>query len=240
MALDEAAALAARLRTEGRRIVLANACCDLLHVGHVRYLRAARRLGDVFFAGINGDAGVARLRGRGRPLMPAAERAELVSSLRDVDHVVVFDDDTADRLIASLRPHVHAKGTDYTAESVPEVGAVRAVGGKVAVVGDAKDHSTRDLISRIVERFRGTSRSSSSLRSVTSSTRCRSRRRSAGGSRAPASPGSWSDARRRCSRATGFWTRSFRWTPGVGGGRSRPSISRPRAAPSASSRESLP
>ena len=108
----------------------------------------------MLFVGINSDAAVARLKGPGRPLMPAAERAELVSSLRDVDHVVVFDDDTADRLIASLRPHVHAKGTDYTAESVPEVGAVRAVGGKVAVVGDAKDHSTRDLISRIVERFR--------------------------------------------------------------------------------------
>src|SRR5213593_4366102 len=148
MTLDEAATLAARLRAEGRRIVLANGCFDLLHVGHVRYLRAARRLGDVLFVGINSDAAVARLKGPGRPLMPAAERAELVSSLRDVDH------DTADRLIASLRPHVHAKGTDYTAESVPEVGAVRAVGGKVAVVGDAKDHSTRDLISRIVERFR--------------------------------------------------------------------------------------
>src|SRR2546425_11024447 len=154
MTLDEAVALADRLRAARKRIVLANGCFDLLHVGHIRYLRAARGLGDVLFVGINSDAAGARLRGRGRPLMPAAERAELVSSLRDVDHVVVFDDDTADRLIASLRPHVHAKGTDYTAESVPEVGAVRAVGGKVAVVGDAKDHSTRDLISRIVERFR--------------------------------------------------------------------------------------
>ena len=154
MTPDEAAALAARLRAEGRRIVLANGCFDLLHVGHVRYLRAARRLGDVLFVGINSDAAVARLKGPGRPLMPALERAELVASLRDVDHVVVFDDDTADRLVASLKPHVHAKGTDYTAESVPEVATVRAVGGKVAVVGDAKDHSTQGLISRIVERFR--------------------------------------------------------------------------------------
>src|SRR3989442_1328674 len=157
MTLDEAAALAARLRTEGRRIVLANGCFDLLHVGHVRYLRAARRLGDVLFVGINSDAAVARLKGPGRPLMPAAERAELVSSLRDVDHVVVFDDDTADRLVASLRPPVHAKGTDYTPEAVPEGGAVRAGGGKGAGVGDAEDPPTRGLISRIVERLPGTS-----------------------------------------------------------------------------------
>ena len=154
MTLDEAAALAARLRAAGRRIVLANGCFDLLHVGHIRYLRAARRLGDVLFVGINSDGAVARLKGRGRPLMPAAERAELVAALRDVDHVVVFDDDTADRLITALEPHVHAKGTDYTAESVPEVGTVRAVGGEVVVVGDAKAHSTRDFITRIVERFR--------------------------------------------------------------------------------------
>src|SRR5256885_16333521 len=141
MTLDEAATLAARLRAEGRRIVLANGSSDLLHVGHLRYLRAARRLGDVLFVGINSDAAVARLKGPGRPLMPAAERAELVSSLRDVDHVVVFDDDTADRLVASLRPPVHAQGADYTAEAVPEVGAVRAGGGKVAGVGGAEDHS---------------------------------------------------------------------------------------------------
>ena len=153
MTLDEAAALAARLRAEGRRIVLANGCFDLLHVGHIRYLRAARRLGDVLFVGVNSDGAVARLKGPGRPLMPAAERVELLGALRDVDHVVVFDEDTADRLIASLRPHVHAKGTDYTSASVPEAPAVRAVGGEVAVVGDAKDHSTRDLIARIVERF---------------------------------------------------------------------------------------
>src|SRR2546428_12817578 len=132
MTLDEAAALAARLRAEGRRVVLANGCFDLLHVGHLRYLRAARRLGDVLFVGINSDAAVARLKGPGRPLMPAAERAELLSSLRDVDHVVVFDDDTADRLVARLRPHVHAKGTDYTVESVPERGSGRAIGGHVA------------------------------------------------------------------------------------------------------------
>ena len=153
MTISEAAALAARLRALGKRIVLANGCFDLLHVGHIRYLGAARQLGDVLFVGINSDAAVARLKGPGRPLMPAAERAEMLLALRDVDHVVVFDEDTADRLIEALRPDIHAKGTDYAGESVPESATVRALGGRVAVVGDPKDHSTRDLIVRIVERF---------------------------------------------------------------------------------------
>ncbi len=153
MTLDEAAALADRLRAEGKRIVLANGCFDLLHVGHVRYLRGARRLGDVLFVGVNSDAAVARLKGPGRPLMPAAERAEILAALRDVDHVVVFDDDTADRLVARLRPHVHAKGTDYTEVSVPEAATARAVGARVAIAGDPKRHSTRDLIALIRERF---------------------------------------------------------------------------------------
>jgi rfaE bifunctional protein nucleotidyltransferase chain/domain len=154
LTLDEAAALADRLRAERKRIVLANGCFDLLHVGHIRYLRAARDLGDVLFVGINSDATVARLKGRGRPLMPATERAEILASLRAVDHVVVFEDDTADRLIAALRPDVHAKGTDYEPGAIPEAATVRAVGGRVAVVGDPKTHSTRDLIEQIVGRFR--------------------------------------------------------------------------------------
>ena len=154
MTLDEAVALADRLRAERTRIVLANGCFDLLHVGHVRYLRAARGLGDVLFVGINSDAAVARLKGKGRPLMPAAERAEILMALREVDHVVVFDEDTADRLVASLRPDVHAKGTDYRPDTVPEGPTVRSIGGRVAVVGDPKDHSTRDLIAQILERFR--------------------------------------------------------------------------------------
>ena len=154
MNIAEAATLAERLRAEGRRVVLANGCFDLLHVGHVRYLEAARRLGDVLFVGINDDATVARLKGRGRPLMPVAERVELLEALRAVDHVVVFAEDTADRMVAALRPDVHAKGTDYAPEAVPEAATVRAHGGTVAVVGDPKDHSTRDLIGRVLERFR--------------------------------------------------------------------------------------
>jgi rfaE bifunctional protein nucleotidyltransferase chain/domain len=156
--VDEAAVVADRLRAEGKRIVLANGCFDLLHVGHVRYLSDARRHGDVLFVGLNGDAAVARLKGPGRPLVPVAERAELLQALRDVDYVVIFDDDTADRLVARLRPDVHAKGTDYTIESVPEAPGVRAAGGRVVIAGDPKEHSTRDLILTVVERFRAPAR----------------------------------------------------------------------------------
>jgi rfaE bifunctional protein nucleotidyltransferase chain/domain len=151
--LDGARAVAQRARSQGRRVVLANGCFDLLHVGHIRYLAAARGLGDVLIVGLNSDASVRRLKGAGRPLMPAAERAEILAALESVDHVVVFDDDTADRLVASLRPAVHAKGTDYTRESVPEAPTVRAAGGEVAIAGDPKQHSSRDLIAEILERF---------------------------------------------------------------------------------------
>jgi len=153
MTPGDAARVAERLRADGKRIVLANGCFDLLHVGHVRYLQAARALGDVLFVGINADAAVARLKGPGRPLMPAAERAELLSALRGVDHVVVFEDDTADKLIAAIRPDIHAKGTDYTPDTVPERDTVRACGGRVVIVGDPKAHATRDAIETIVERF---------------------------------------------------------------------------------------
>jgi rfaE bifunctional protein nucleotidyltransferase chain/domain len=148
---EQAGALAGRLRADGKRVVLANGCFDLLHVGHVRYLTAARALGDVLFVGLNSDAAVARLKGPGRPLMPAAERVEIVAALRAVDHVVVFDEDTADRLVSLVRPSVHAKGTDYTDATVPEAASVRAIGGRVVIVGDPKDHGTRDLIARIRE-----------------------------------------------------------------------------------------
>ena len=145
--------MADKARAAGRRVVLANGCFDLLHVGHVRYLEDARALGDLLIVGVNGDDAVRRLKGPGRPLMPAVERAEVLAALRAVDHVVVFEDDTADRLVALLRPAVHAKGTDYTAESVPERASVLAAGGRVAIAGDAKQHSTRDVIAEILARF---------------------------------------------------------------------------------------
>jgi D-glycero-beta-D-manno-heptose 1-phosphate adenylyltransferase len=156
LALEAAVRQAERWRAEGKRLVLANGCFDLLHVGHVRYLQGARALGDVLVVGINSDRSVTRLKGPGRPIMTAAERAELVGSLAAVDGVVIFEEDTADALVRALRPSVHAKGTDYTAESVPEGAAVREAGGRVAIAGDPKSHATRDLIRLIADRFGST------------------------------------------------------------------------------------
>ena len=156
--LEAARAVAEAARASGRRVVLANGCFDLLHVGHVRYLEAARALGDLLIVAVNGDGSVRRLKGPGRPLMPVSERAEMVAAMAAVDHVVVFDDEHADRVVTLLRPAVHAKGTDYTPESVPERVAVVAGGGQVAIAGDPKAHATRDLIALIAARFgaRGT------------------------------------------------------------------------------------
>ena len=153
VSLEEAAQTAARLKAEGKRLVLANGCFDLLHVGHVRYLEGARRLGDALLVAVNSDSSVRRLKGPGRPLMPEDERAEIVGALGCVDYVLVFSDDTADGLIASLSPAVHAKGTDYTEGTVPERQSVLTQGGRVAIAGDPKRHSTRDLIRTIVEIF---------------------------------------------------------------------------------------
>ena len=153
LGIEEATRWADAQRQKGRRIVLANGVFDLLHVGHLRYLEAARALGDVLVVALNSDASVRRLKGQGRPIMSAAERAELVGALRHVDAVVVFEEDTVDRLVGALRPDVQAKGTDYTEATVPERAAVLAAGGRVAIAGDPKEHSTRDLIRAIVERF---------------------------------------------------------------------------------------
>ena len=151
--VEAAGRLASSWRAQGKRLVLANGCFDLLHVGHVRYLRAARELGDALVVGLNSDASVRRLKGAGRPVMPAVERAELVAAVSGVDAVVIFEEDSADALIARLRPDVHAKGTDYTAQTVPERSTVESVGAKVAIAGDPKTHSTKDLIATILDRF---------------------------------------------------------------------------------------
>ena len=139
----------AAARAEGRSIALANGCFDVLHVGHVRYLQGARAEADVLVVGVNGDASVRRLKGEDRPLLPAGDRVLLVGALRAVDHVIVFDEDDVRGLLLALKPDVHCKGTDYTAETVPERDVVRSYGGRVAIVGDAKQHDTRTLVARI-------------------------------------------------------------------------------------------
>jgi rfaE bifunctional protein nucleotidyltransferase chain/domain len=136
-------------RAAGRSIAFANGCFDLLHVGHVRYLEAAAGEGDLLVVAINDDASVKRLKGEGRPVLAAEHRAELVAALRCVDFVVIFPEPTVGPLLEALRPDVHCKGTDYTVDSVPERDVVRAYGGRIAIVGDPKDHSTRDLLARI-------------------------------------------------------------------------------------------
>lgn len=136
-------------RENGARVVLANGCFDVLHVGHVRYLAGARELGDVLVVGINSDAQVARLKGEGRPILPALERAELVAALEPVTYVTVFDEPTVSELLLAVKPDVHAKGTDYTEDSVPERDVVRSYGGRVAIVGDPKDHSTSAILTRL-------------------------------------------------------------------------------------------
>ncbi|MGH9930493.1 MAG: adenylyltransferase/cytidyltransferase family protein [Pyrinomonadaceae bacterium] len=146
-------ALAARITTEkaaGSRIVLANGCFDILHAGHVRYLAGARALGDLLVVGINSDAQVARLKGKGRPILPEGERAELVASLQAADLVTIFTEPTVTELLLAIKPDVHAKGTDYTEQTVPERDVVRSYGGSVAIVGDPKDHSTSELIRRFM------------------------------------------------------------------------------------------
>ena len=146
---DELAALVAADRQAGRTIAFANGCFDVLHVGHVRYLDGASREADRLVVAVNDDESVRALKGPGRPVLPAAARAEMIAALRMVDYVVVFPERTADRLLRRLAPDVHCKGTDYTTETVPEREVVRAYGGRIAIVGDPKDHSTRDLLARI-------------------------------------------------------------------------------------------
>ena len=147
--LDEVRREVELARAAGRTVALANGCFDVLHVGHVRYLQGARAEADVLVVGVNGDDSVRRLKGEGRPVLPAADRALLVAALRAVDHVVVFAEDDVSRLLLALRPDVHCKGTDYTPDTVPERDVVRSYGGRVAIVGDPKHHDTRVLLERV-------------------------------------------------------------------------------------------
>jgi rfaE bifunctional protein nucleotidyltransferase chain/domain len=136
-------------RKGGARVVFANGCFDLLHVGHVRYLEAAKGLGDLLVVGVNSDEQVRRLKGEGRPLVPERERAEVIASLRAVDYVTVFHEPTVTELLLALRPDIHAKGTDYTEDSVPERDVIRSFGGRVQIVGDPKDHSSTEMLGKV-------------------------------------------------------------------------------------------
>ena len=146
---NELARVLAEHRSRNEKIVLANGCFDILHVGHIRYLAGAKAEGDILVVAINSDQGVRKLKGEGRPVLPELERAELVAALTAVDYVIIFDEPNVESLLETLRPNVHAKGTDYTAETVPERAVADRLGIHVAIVGDPKNHSTRDLLKQL-------------------------------------------------------------------------------------------
>ncbi len=152
--LGEARVLAEGMRRAGKRVVVANGAFDMLHVGHVRYLAAARAAGDVLFVALNSDVSVRGSKGPQRPIVPEDERAEILSHLDCVDWIVMFDEPTVAEVLRALKPHVHAKGTDYTVATVPERDVVAEWGGETRICGDPKDHATTDLVSEILKRFR--------------------------------------------------------------------------------------
>ena len=148
----DASILSGRLeddRGRGGKVVLANGCFDFVHVGHVRYLAEAAEHGDILVVAVNDDGSTRRLKGKGRPMMPAPERAEILASMRFVDYVLIFGEDTVDGVLRTLRPDVHAKGTDYTVDTVPELETAREIGCRTVITGDPKERSSRELISRL-------------------------------------------------------------------------------------------
>lgn len=149
---DELIARIAAHRADGRQVVLANGIFDVLHVGHVRYLEGAKREGDLLVVAVNSNSGATRLKGPGRPVLDQQARAQLVAALAAVDYVTIFDEPTVEPLLEALRPAVHAKGTDYTVDTVPERDAARRVGARVAIVGDPKQHSTSELLQQVRRR----------------------------------------------------------------------------------------
>jgi rfaE bifunctional protein nucleotidyltransferase chain/domain len=151
--LAEARVLSQGMRTAGKRVIVANGAFDMLHVGHVRYLVAARALGNVLFVAVNSDLSVRTSKGPQRPVVPEGERAELLSHLDCVDWIVMFDEATVAEVLRALQPHIHAKGTDYTVDTVPEREIVAEWGGETVICGDAKEHATTDLVGEILKRF---------------------------------------------------------------------------------------
>ena len=151
LSLEALQPLVKEMKQQGRKVVLANGCFDWLHVGHVRYLREARQLGDCLVVAVNADASVRALKGPPRPLMPEQERAEILAALACVDYVLVFEELNVERVLRSLQPHVHCKGTDYSEQTVPEREVVLSYGGRIAIAGDPKDHSTRSLLQGLMQ-----------------------------------------------------------------------------------------
>ena len=147
--LKEIKQIVEQAKKEGKTVVLANGCFDILHVGHIRYLQDAKTYGDILIVAVNSDISVRKLKGENRPYMPDVERAEIVAALECVDYVFVFDDERLDDILLYLKPHIQAKGTDYTPETVPERKTVTSYGGKVVICGDPKDHSTTEILSKI-------------------------------------------------------------------------------------------
>lgn len=150
--LDRLSLIIGNHKKEGKRIILTNGCFDLLHIGHVRYLQEARSLGDILVVALNGDKSVRSLKGRGRPFLREEERALLLSALTCVDYVTLFTDSTVERILLALKPHIHAKGSDYTEKTVPERDIVLSYGGQIAITGGPKIRSTSDIIEAIVSR----------------------------------------------------------------------------------------
>ncbi len=147
--IEELEKIISREKARGKEVVMANGCFDLIHVGHVRYLEAAKREGDLLVVAVNSDESVRLIKGPSRPLIPQEERIELVAAVEAVDYAFLFDDPTLDRVLLRLQPNVHAKGTDYTAETVPERETVLSYGGRVAICGDPKNHSSTEFLKRL-------------------------------------------------------------------------------------------
>ncbi len=151
---EQLAGIIRKIKKRGKKVVFANGCFDILHVGHIRFLKGARAKGDVLIVGLNSDNSVRKLKGKGRPLVGAKERAEILSEFEFVDYITVFNELTVDRTLEVLRPDFHAKGTDYTKNTVPERDIAKRLGIKIAIVGDRKRHSTKDLIKTIVDKYK--------------------------------------------------------------------------------------
>jgi len=153
-ARKELSSIVKRLKKRGKKIVFANGCFDILHVGHIRYLKGAKKKGDVLIVGINSDKSVRRIKGRGRPILSQGDRAKLVSAIEVVDYVTIFNEDNVERTLEVLRPDIHVKGTDYTKDTVPEKETAKRLGIKIVIAGDKKRHSTKELLKTIIGKYR--------------------------------------------------------------------------------------